>query len=132
MLRIASVVRLLLPSLLILLFGRTGHAITSEEFRLRSGADLVALCSTPQSDPLYSAAIHMCHGYGAGVYQAIIAITSLKQLDHAVCPPDPPPTRNEGVRMFLEWANGPGASHLSEPAVDTLGRFLLAKFPCTK
>src|SRR5262249_31696579 len=50
-------------------------AITQDEFRLRSGADVVALCSTPASDPLYTAAVHMCHGFGAGTYQTIMAMT---------------------------------------------------------
>ncbi len=41
-------------------------AIAGDEFLLRSGADVVALCGTPAGDPLYTAAIRMCHGFGAG------------------------------------------------------------------
>ncbi len=48
----------------ILGFTTPAPAITLDEFRLRSGADVVALCSTPASDPLYTAAVHMCHGFG--------------------------------------------------------------------
>ncbi len=38
-------------------------AITPEAFQLSSGADVVALCSTPPVDPRYTAAVHMCHGF---------------------------------------------------------------------
>src|SRR5213076_1723598 len=93
--------------LMIVVLGFTAHApaITPDEFRLRSGADVVALCSTPASDPLYTAAIHMCHGFGAGAYQTIMAMTRHEKLKAVVCPPDPPPSRNEAVRLFVQWAN---------------------------
>jgi hypothetical protein len=37
-------------------------AITGEEFRLRSGADIVALCAAPATDPLYTAMPRGVHG----------------------------------------------------------------------
>lgn len=105
------------------------HAITAEEFRLRSGADLVALCATPAGDPLYAAALHMCHGFGAGTYQTITALTHHEKLAPLICPPQPAPSRNEVVARFLDWASGnPG--YLAAPAVETLARFFLAAYPC--
>jgi hypothetical protein len=102
-------------------------AITSDEFALRSGADVLALCSTPASDPLYTAAIHMCHGFGAGTYRTILALTA--RLGPVICPPDPSPSRNEVVRRFVEWGHAnPGS--LAEPAVDVLARFFMTQFPC--
>lgn len=101
-------------------------AITAEEFRLRSGSDLVTLCATPAADPLYTAAVHMCHGFGAGTYQAIAALTRVQPI---ICPPEPPPSRNETVGRFLEWAKRNPQS-LTEPAVETVGRFFIAEFPC--
>jgi hypothetical protein len=104
-------------------------AITADEFHLRSGADLLALCATPAADPLHVAAIHMCHGFGAGAYQAIMAMTRHEKLTPLICPPTPPPTRNSAVAMFVEWARR-NPQHLHEPPAETLGRFLVTTFPC--
>jgi hypothetical protein len=104
-------------------------AITAEEFRLRSGADLVALCATPTSDPLYAAAVHMCHGFGAGTYQTLMALTRHEKLAPLICPPEPAPSRNETVGRFLDWARR-NPQHLTEPAVEVAGRFFIAEFPC--
>ena len=60
-------------------------AITAEEFRLRSGGDVVALCATPAADPLYAAAVHMCHGFGADTYQTIMALTRHEKLTPSDC-----------------------------------------------
>lgn len=120
---------LLAVALVIVAHAAPASAITAEEFRLRSGADIVALCSTPETDPMYSAAIHMCHGFGAGIYQTLTALTRHDKLAPILCPPEPPPTRNATVARFLEWATR-NPQHLTEPAVDTVGRFFLATFPC--
>src|SRR5262245_14394214 len=92
-------------------------AITGDEFRLRSGADLVALCATPAADPFYTAAVHMCHGFGAGTYQAIVAMTRHEKMPPVVCAPDPPPSRNDTVTRFLEWAKR-NPQYLQDPAVE--------------
>lgn len=105
------------------------RAITPDEFGLRSGGDVVALCSTPASDPLYTAAVHMCHGFGAGTYRTIMAMTGQGRLQPVICPPDRVPSRNEVVRAFVQWAND-NPRHLTEPAVDVLARFLITQFPC--
>ena len=106
-------------------------AITGDEFRLRSGADLVALCGAPAADPLYTAAVHMCHGFGAGTYQAIVAMTRHEKIQPVVCAPDPPPSRNDTVARFLEWAKR-NPRHLQDPAVEALGRFFVTEFPCRR
>jgi hypothetical protein len=115
-------------TLLLVLAGRA-RAVTEENFQLKTGADLVALCSTPKDDPLFVAAIHMCHGFGVGTYQTIQALTNHEKLDPIVCPPNPPPTRNEGLQRFLGWAQANG-SRLGERPADVLGRFLIETFPC--
>lgn len=102
-------------------------AVTQEAFLIRSGADLVALCATPASDPLYTAAVHMCHGFGVGTYQTIMAMTN--KLQPIVCAPDPPVPRNEIVRRFLQWAND-NPKYAAESAADLLGRFFVTQFPC--
>src|SRR6266478_61496 len=86
----------------ILGFTTAAPAITQDEFRLRSGADVVALCSTPASDPLYTAAVHMCHGFGAGTYQTIMAMTHHEKLKPVVCPPEA--RRSARSPAMREWA----------------------------
>ena len=119
----------LLAIALVILGHTSAPAITADEFHLRSGADLVALCSTPATDPLYVAAVHMCHGFGAGADQTITALTRHEKLSPLICPPSPPPTRNETVDRFVEWARR-NPQHLAEPAVETVGRFFITTFPC--
>jgi hypothetical protein len=105
-------------------------AVTAEEFLLRSGADLVALCATPATDPLYTAAVHMCHGFGAGSYQTLVALARHDRVTPLICPPDPAPTRNATVARFVEWARV-NTQYLGDPPADTVGRFLLTEFPCS-
>jgi len=107
------------------------RAVTTEQFRLRSGADLVSLCATPADDPLYQAAIHFCHGFGSGVYQTMMALTTHEKLVPVLCPTNPPPTRNEGLAKFLAWSQQ-HVEHQQEPPAEYLGRFLLQQFPCPK
>jgi Rap1a immunity proteins len=121
--------RLLLLTLAVLGLAAPASAVTADDFLLRSGADLVALCSAPASDPLYTAAIHMCHGFGAGTYQTIQTVTRHERLQPIICPPQPQPTRNEAVRRFLEWAKR-NPQHLKEPAVEMVARFFVTEFPC--
>jgi hypothetical protein len=106
-------------------------AVTEDTFQLRTGADLVALCSAPPEHRLHTAAIHMCHGYGAGVFQTVMAMTSHEKVPDVICPPNPRPSRDEAVRQFVEWAKR-NPEHQSEPAVEYLGRFLTAQYPCPK
>ena len=104
-------------------------AVTEDSFKLRTGADLVALCSTPADDPLYGAAIHMCHGFGAGTYQTIQAMTRHDKLEPFFCPPDPPIARNQAFAMFVEWAKA-NLQYSGDPPAELIGRFLIQKFPC--
>src|SRR3954453_14727362 len=106
-------------------------AITADDFRLPSGADVVALCATPAADPLHAAALHMCHGFGAGAFQTIMALTRHEKLEPLICPPAPSPSRNETVAKFLDWAQS-NPQHLTEPAVETVGRFFMSEFPCRR
>lgn len=119
--------------IVLLTFGSVAPApaITEDEFRLRSGSDIVALCAASPDDPLYMPAIHMCHGFGAGTFQTIMALTRHDKLAPVLCPQQPTPSRNETVGKFLEWA-GRHPQHQTEPAVEFVGRFFLTAFPCPK
>ena len=91
-------------------------AVTEDNFKLRTGIDIVELCSVGVDDPLFVAAIHMCHGIGA-----------------FFCPPEPAVTRNQAVADFLVWAKLPeNATHLNDSPAAVVGRFLLTKYPCPR
>jgi len=100
-----------------------------EDFRIRSAQDLVDLCAAKNDDPLYSAAIHFCEGFVTGAWQYHQAQANGPKGLRLVCPPEPPPTRDEAVAMFVTWS-GTHADRMTEPAVEALFRFLTEKYPC--
>jgi hypothetical protein len=46
-----------------------------------------------------------------------------------VCMPDPAPSRNEAIGMFIDWAKA-RPQFWKEPPVETEFRFLTEKWPC--
>jgi len=105
------------------------EAVTRDNFLLRNTQDLIELCSVRDNDPMHSAAISFCHGYGLGAFHYYQAIHSSPQGKPFVCLPDPIPSRTEGVKMFIAWAKE-NPQYMNEPAVESLFRFLAAKWPC--
>lgn len=103
--------------------------LSPEPFRIRDTSSLVALCGAATSDPLYDDAINFCHGYVSGAWQYHEAQANGPEGRRIVCPPEPPPTRTEAVAMFLDWSKA-HPQHMGEPAVETLFRFLVEKWPC--
>lgn len=102
---------------------------TKDDFHVRSAQDLVDLCSVAPDAGLYSAAIHFCHGFVSGAWQYHQSQANGPKGVRLVCPPDPPPTRDEAVAGFVAWAST-HADRMSEPAVDALFRYLIEKHPC--
>ena len=100
----------------------------TEDFRIRSAQDLIDLCSVKSSDPLYASAIHFCHGFVSGAWQYHQSTEGGPKGQPLVCPPEPPPTRDQAVGMFVAWS-ATNADKLTEPAVDALFRFLIEKYP---
>jgi hypothetical protein len=63
------------------------HAAVRDQFLVRNTQDYVQLCSMPQSDPLYSAVMGLCHGYAVGAYHyylaSVDAVSNLQRLQQA-------------------------------------------------
>ncbi|MGH6950829.1 MAG: Rap1a/Tai family immunity protein [Vitreimonas sp.] len=116
----------------LLLFGSslTARAATTEHFMVRTTSDLVALCETQPGQENYVAAIHFCEGYASGAYQYYLAIAHHSPTSRYVCPPDPPPSRDQAITGFVGWARA-NPSAMSEPAVESLFRYLSATHPCS-
>ena len=102
-----------------------------ENFRVRSTADLVAICSTPSNDSMYPAAISFCHGFAVGAYQYYYSVHAGPGTRPFVCLPDPPPSRTEALQMFVKWARE-NPQYMGEPAVETLFRWLATQWPCAR
>ena len=44
-------------------FAAQPYAVTQDNFLARDTNDIIELCSAQADDPLYTAAVHFCHGY---------------------------------------------------------------------
>jgi len=105
------------------------RAATTDNFMIRSTADLVALCETQPNQENYVAAIHFCQGFASGAYQYYLAVAQQSPSSRYVCPPDPPPSRNQAIAGFVAWAHA-NSSAMSEPAVESMFRYLGTTYPC--
>ncbi len=104
----------------------TGHAVDKEDFQVDEAQDLVDVCTTPQTDPLYEAAMGFCHGYAVGSWQYYEAAGR-----RFVCLPKPPPSRTDAIKGFIDWA-AKHPQYMQEGAVQTLFKYLAEAFACTK
>jgi Rap1a immunity proteins len=109
--------------------GSARAAVTEEHFQVKTAADLVALCSTEQSEQLMTAAANFCHGFAVGVYQTLQA-QQAGMRTKLFCVPNPTPSRNEAIAAFVTWAKA-SPSVMSEPAPDAILRYLTQKYPCS-
>jgi Rap1a immunity proteins len=106
------------------------HAATQDNFLARTTADLVALCSPGQDDPLRVAAIHFCEGYVVGANQYYQADRTPNE-GAMFCLPSPPPSRDDAIAQFVAWARS-NTSYMNERPVDGLMRFASATWPCKR
>lgn len=108
-----------------------GSAATEKNFYVKTTRDLVALCSTPADDPLRTAAINFCEGFLVGAYQYHMLSVKTEGRAPLVCPPDPPPSRDESVVRFIQWSKAHDAVLETHP-VAGLFEFLAQTFPCRR
>jgi hypothetical protein len=109
--------------------GSARAAVTEQNFVLRDTGDLVALCSASQSDPLYTAAINFCHGFAVGVFRVVHEEDAARRSGKIICLPNPPPSRNQALAAFVQWASA-DPSRLAQPADDGIAGFLSQQYPC--
>lgn len=107
------------------------EALTEEDFTIRTTEALMNLCTASPDDPAYTAAINFCHGYLIGSLHFHMAETAGDESKRLVCFPNPSPTRNEGVKMFIDWAKS-HPEYMKDFPVETEFRFLVETWPCTK
>jgi len=105
--------------------------VTEDQFVARTTGDLAALCSADPSDPLYTAAVNFCQGFGAATYSILSAVERAEPQVRLICTPQVQPTRNEVVAAFVSWARAHPA-RATMPAVDGVAAYLADTYPCPK
>ena len=113
----------------VILFPGFAGAVSEKDFEVQTTENIVILCTATTDDPLYHHAINFCHGYLVGAYHYHEAASSGPKGVRLVCPPDPMPTRNDTIDMFIDWAKA-HPQHWGEPPVESQFRFLMEKWPC--
>ncbi len=103
-------------------------AITQEQFTVRNGKDLIALCTPDASDPSREAALNFCIGFAVGTFRMLLQMTKEAPV---VCFPANGPSRNEAIRMFINWAQQ-NPQYQQDAAEDIVARFILQQWPCPK
>ncbi|MDD5319551.1 MAG: Rap1a/Tai family immunity protein [Methylococcales bacterium] len=115
----------------ILLPGLASSAVTEDDFKAKTTRNLINLCTVSPQDKHYEQAIHFCHGYLVGAYQYSLAESLDDPNKSLVCFPEPKPTRNEAIALFVAWTQK-HPQFMSEMPVETEFRFLTEKWPCKK
>jgi len=113
------------------LWSTSAHAVSTDDFLIVDLQDVIDVCTTPESDPMYAPAIAFCHGYLVGAYQYHVALHAGPKAKPIVCLPDPPPTRVQAVDQFITWAKA-HPEYAKDKGVDALVKFLVEKWPCPK
>ena len=124
----------LLNCLVVLGFCFSGLAeanVTQEDFLARKTQNLINLCTASPEDTHYREAIHFCHGYLVGAVHFNLAESANKPESKLVCFPQPYPSRNQSIDMFVAWAQK-HPEFMNELPVETEFRFLSQQWPCKK
>lgn len=104
------------------------QAVAPINFEVRYNADLVALCSTPPSDPNYVAAIHFCHGAAVGFARYYEAISAGKDFQHLFCVPQAV-KRNDVLTRYVAYSKA-HPDYDREAVGNVLLKFLIETYPC--
>nr|WP_294524576.1 Rap1a/Tai family immunity protein [uncultured Rhodopila sp.] len=105
-------------------------AVTQDNFPPKTTADLVALCTAQQQDPLAAAALNFCQGFAEGAVEIALSYSAAGTQSHRpFCLPAPAPTLDQAASDFASWA-GSDPSRLQKPAVVGLMTYLIDRYPC--
>jgi hypothetical protein len=105
-------------------------AVTQDQFPPKTTADLVALCTAQQPDPLAPAALNFCQGFAEGAVEIVLSYSAAGARGHRpFCLPAPAPTLGQAAGDFASWA-GSDPARLQKPAVVGLITYLIDRYPC--
>jgi hypothetical protein len=105
------------------------HAATEANFGAKTTGDLVALCTATPDGAIGTAAVNFCEGFA----EAAVAVELQNMAGYRgaklFCLPNPPPSRNEALTAFVNWARS-SPDRLAQSSTDGLFRFLSERYPC--
>ena len=101
-----------------------------EDFELRTGQDLLDMCTLGPSHPDYPVAHAYCVGFIEGAGQLHDALAAGPNFDRLVCGTENV-TLEDVVTVYANYAVA-NPQHMKESAIDSLVRAAAAKWPCPK
>ncbi|MGR9071860.1 MAG: Rap1a/Tai family immunity protein [Gammaproteobacteria bacterium] len=124
--------KFILPLLLVgMLIPCMASAVSEEDFKVKTTQNLINLCTATPDDPQNKEAIHFCHGYLVGAFYYHLSEHTGPGVEPDICFPEPKPTRNEVIDLFLAWVKQ-HPEYLSELPVETEFRYLYENWSCKK
>jgi hypothetical protein len=117
-------------ALAVTLAAATAAAVAPINFEIRNNADLVAVCSTPPSDPDYVAAIHFCHGVGVGFVRYHEALKEGKPFSPLFCFPAEV-TRTLALNEYVRYSKA-HPEYDRDLVGDVMIKFLIETYPCPR
>ena len=108
--------------------GLANAAVTEQDFYVKTTADLAKLCGTEPSDPLYSAAIHFCHGVGVGFVRYHESLTEGKGFVPLFCFPETV-TRTQALNQYVSYSKA-HPEYDKESVGDVVIKFFIETYPC--
>jgi hypothetical protein len=115
-------------ALVLLCFTSLAGAVEPVNFEIRNNADLVAVCETPMTDPIYTAAIHFCHGFGVGFVRYHEALAEGRDFRPLFCFP-PSLTRTEVLNAYVGYSKM-HPEYGRDLVGDVMTKFLTETYPC--
>src|ERR1700759_957494 len=113
----------------VLLTPSVGYPATEGNFAARTTGDLVELCTATPDNAIGTAAVNFCEGFALGAVLVQLQNMAAFRGPKLFCLPDPPPSRNDALKDFVNWALMP-PDRMSASSTDGLFRFLSERYPC--
>lgn len=105
-------------------------AVDVAKFEVRSNADLLALCTTPSTDPDYTAAINFCHGVAIGFVRYEDALKEGAEYTPLYCFTEGL-TPNQLIDAYVRYSKA-RSEYGKESVGDVFTKFLIDTYPCPK
>jgi hypothetical protein len=103
-------------------------AVTADvKYQVRDTAALVEVCEANPRAADVNTSLAFCHGFLTGSVHFYYA--AIPESSRFACAPDPAPSRSEVMGEFVKWTKA-HPQYLSQPAVETLFRYLAETYPC--
>src|SRR5499433_1430340 len=114
---------------LVLLASGASRAAVEANFGANTTGDLVELCTATPGNPIGTAAINFCEGFAQGAVLVEMQNQAAFRGPKLFCMPNPPPSRNQALSEFVNWARS-SPDRLAQSSADRLFRFLSERYPC--